>query len=83
MPLNVEQIRAQAQAALDEANTRLDALRAEKANIQAAIKTTVAERDDAARIVKKLAPPKPKAEPVIEDLNDVEDAESAEAEEVA
>ena len=73
--MSIAQMREMAEANLADAEARLVSLRQEKANIQAAIKATVAERDEAKRIAKKLAPPKPKPEPEIVDVADDEAVE--------
>jgi hypothetical protein len=56
--MSVADMRLNAEQVLIEAEAKLTALRAEKVNIQNAIKVTVGERDEAKRIVSKLAPPK-------------------------
>jgi hypothetical protein len=76
MPVSIEAMRQNAEAVKDEADQRLVELRAERSRINDAIKVTLAERNEAESVAKKLAPRKPKtvAEPV--DLADEIDAVS-------
>ena len=62
MTLDLDQIRLAAQEALDAYEAELAHLRDQRVQINQAIKAKVAERDDAQRVVKKLAPAKPRVE---------------------
>jgi hypothetical protein len=82
-PISIDQLREQAEAVLADADARLEVLRAEKHNIQTAIKATVMERDEAKSVVKKLTPRKKKEaaveEPTEELPADAEDIADAQA----
>jgi hypothetical protein len=67
MPMPIAEMRDNAQLVADEATMRLDQLRVERSRINEAIKMTLAEKNEAAAVVKKLTPHE-KKQVVVEDV---------------